>query len=213
MDNGADNLFRRLPATVALAASCYRPEQLAAAQKPEVIFSGKSNVGKSSMINRLCGRKGIARVSSSPGKTASVNFYDCGPFCLVDLPGYGYAKVSRQEKLNWSALVDAFFGGERRTALLVQLIDARHPPSEGDRQMLRYIAALSIPFVIALTKSDKLRPAEFSARKAEVSRELGEYGAPYLFLSSQTGMGYEELKERIAEKVTAALPPPGVDEP
>lgn len=206
MVSTTDALFRRLPAAVALSASCYRPEQLAAAQKPEVIFSGKSNVGKSSMINRLCGRKGIARVSSAPGKTASVNFYDCGPFCLVDLPGYGYAKVSRQEKENWSELVDAFFGSERQVVLLVQLIDARHPPSEGDRQMLEYVSALSVPFVIALTKSDKLRPTEFAARKEAVKGEIGGYGAPYWFLSSQTGAGYEELRAAIAEKVTAALP-------
>ncbi len=200
MTDAAEAVFRRLPAVAALTASAYRPDQIIAPDKHEVVFSGKSNVGKSSMINRLTGRKGLARVSSAPGKTASVNFYDCGTFRLVDLPGYGYARVSRQEKQNWSELVEAFFAQERRIVLAVQLIDARRAPSEGDLQMLRYLKELALPFAVALTKADKLGVKELAARREAAGRELAEYGAPFFFLSSQNLMGFDELKTLIADK-------------
>lgn len=197
MDTAAD--FNRAAATAVFEVSAYTPGQLPASDKPEVVFSGKSNVGKSSMINRLLSRKGLARVSSAPGKTASVNFYDCGLFRLVDLPGYGYAKVSKGEKEHWSELVEGFFGGRRNIALVVQLVDARREPSEGDRQMLDYLSQTGLEFFAALTKTDKLKPTELSKRRDEVPRELEFCGARAIFTSAENAMGIDEIKNEIVK--------------
>lgn len=191
------DIFNKAAANAEFEASAYLPSQIIAPGKPEIIFSGKSNVGKSSMINRLIGRKSLARVSSSPGKTASVNFYDCGDFRLVDLPGYGYAKVSKQDKEHWAELVEGYFNSERDIALMIQLVDARHAPSESDLQMLDYLNQRKLPFVVALTKTDKLKPTELNKRQAEIPLELEFCGARYIFTSSQTSLGFDELKKLI----------------
>jgi len=189
------DVFNKAAATAEFEASAYLTEQIIEAEKPEVVFSGKSNVGKSSMINRLIGRKSLARVSSAPGKTASVNFYNCGFFRLIDLPGYGYAKVSKQDKEHWSELVEGFFASERNIALVVQLVDARHAPSEGDLQMIKYLMHMGLPFVVALTKSDKLKKnTEFAKRQIEVPEELGFCGAKIIFTSAESTLGFDELK-------------------
>ena len=119
---------------------CERPGdqlQLRPDDRPDVVFSGRSNVGKSSLINRLCNRKSLARVSSKPGKTATINFFDAGDFNLVDLPGYGYAKVSKVEKLRWAELVEGYFAAGRNIALVVQIVDMRHKPTADDMNMIR----------------------------------------------------------------------------
>lgn len=194
---GISGDFNKAAAAAKFELSAYEPSQLCESNLPEIIFSGKSNVGKSSMINKLVNRKALAKVSSSPGKTVSINFYDCGLFRLVDLPGYGYAKVSKQDKEKWSSLIDAYFNGGRNIALIVQLIDARHAPSQGDLQMIDYMTSLNLPFIIALTKSDKLKKSEIEKRREEITAELGSCNAKTIFTSSETGMGFDELKQEI----------------
>jgi GTP-binding protein len=190
-------VFNKAAAMAVFELSAYEPAQIVASDKPEVVFSGKSNVGKSSMINRLIARKSLARVSSAPGKTASVNFYDCGLFRLVDLPGYGYAKVSKNDQEHWSELVNGYFNGERNIALVVQLVDARREPSEGDRQMLEYISSRRLPFVVALTKTDKLKNTQLEKRRSEVLSEFEFCRARVIFTSAETSMGMDDLKREI----------------
>ena len=154
--------------------------QLPASDRPEFVFSGRSNVGKSSLINRLCQRKNLARVSATPGKTATINFYRVDTVYFVDLPGYGYAKVSNAERRRWDELINSYFEAERRTTLLVQLLDSRHAPSADDVQMLEYLQYHQIPFVAALTKADKLklrscRPAWLPAWNSR-RRDMAAYG-------------------------------------
>ena len=185
-------------------ASAYTPAQLLPSDLPEIVFSGRSNVGKSSMINKLLNRKSLARISSAPGKTASVNFYRCGRLRLVDLPGYGFARVSKEEKEHWSQLVDAYFGGARRIALVIQLIDLRHAPSADDLQMIDYLAAGGAPFAVALTKSDKLGRTELEKRRQEAPAELGAAGKAaesLLYFSAKTGLGADALKAEIETAV------------
>ena len=131
-------------------------KQLPASVKPEVVFSGRSNVGKSSLINKLCNRKNLARVSGEPGKTGTINFYTVNDFYIVDLPGYGFAKVSDKERQRWDKLINSYFETGRGINLVVQLIDSRREPSNDDYMMLEYLTHHNIPFVIALTKGDKL---------------------------------------------------------
>ena len=133
-----------------------RPDQLKNSDLPEIAFSGRSNVGKSSLLNKLMGRKALARVSSMPGKTVTINFFKLGNCRLVDLPGYGYAKVSHDEKIRWANLMETYFSSQRDIRLVVQLIDMRHSPSQQDLDMISYLNETKIPFVVALTKSDKL---------------------------------------------------------
>lgn len=188
------DFFNKTTACAEFEASAYLPSQIIASDKPEIVFSGKSNVGKSSIINKLLNRKKLARVSSAPGKTASINFYNCGAFRLVDLPGYGYAKVSKQEKQQWSELVEGYFGKKRSITLLVQLVDSRHSPSDGDFQMIDYLMHNNMPFIVVLTKTDKLSNTEYAKRQAEIEKELGYCGAKLVFTSAQTALGFDELK-------------------
>ena len=134
--------------------------QLVKSDLPEIAFSGRSNVGKSSLLNRLLGRKSLARVSSMPGKTVTINFFKLPDCRLVDLPGYGYAKVSHDEKIRWSELMESYFSSDRNLKLVVQLIDMRHAPSAQDIEMLDYMTECNIPFAVALTKCDKLNKGE-----------------------------------------------------
>ncbi len=128
---------------------------------PEIVFSGRSNVGKSSLINCLLNRKSLARVSATPGKTVTINFYNIDNACrFVDLPGYGYAKASNPGRYSWSDVVDRYFTDARRCDAVLQLIDIRHEPSEADKTMLDYLERSGIDFAVVLTKSDKLKKSE-----------------------------------------------------
>ncbi|WP_294452317.1 ribosome biogenesis GTP-binding protein YihA/YsxC [uncultured Gemmiger sp.] len=169
--------------------------QLPDSDRPEFVFSGRSNVGKSSLINKLCNRKNLARVSATPGKTATINFYRVDNVYFVDLPGYGYAKVSNAERQRWDDLINSYFEAERNLTILVQLLDCRHAPSADDRQMLEYLRYHGIPFVAALTKGDKLKKSQQSAALAEFEQLLAEYGCRKVFLTSaESGLGVEELR-------------------
>lgn len=130
--------------------------QLPFSDLPEIAFAGRSNVGKSSLLNRLFNRKALARVSSVPGKTATINFYKVDDARFVDLPGYGYAKVSKSEKIRWAEMLEGYFKTGRNIRLVVQLIDMRHKPSADDLMMIDFLRSTGYPFAIVMTKSDKL---------------------------------------------------------
>ena len=169
--------------------------QLPPSSLPEVCFSGRSNVGKSSLINRLLGRKAIARVSTKPGKTVTVNFFKLDSIRLADLPGYGYAKVSASEKIRWSSLMEDYFGSSRNIVMVFQLIDMRHKPSSDDMDMLSYLIQTGYPFTVVLTKSDKLNKTEYANRLTELKAELSlPDNIPLIPFSAQTGEGVEKLR-------------------
>lgn len=172
------------------------PSQLPSSVLPEIVFSGRSNVGKSSLINKLLNRKALARVSATPGKTATVNFYRLDTLRLVDLPGYGFARVSLTERRRWSDLIEGYFESDRDLRLVLQLVDMRHPPTADDLQMIDYLTTREIPFALVLTKSDKLNKTERQVRLNRLKDELAEYeGLTMLPFSSVTGEGSDTLRE------------------
>lgn len=170
--------------------------QLPESDRVEFVFSGRSNVGKSSLINRLCSRKNLARVSSTPGKTATINFYSVDDLYFVDLPGYGYAKVSNADRDRWDKLINSYFEENRNNELLIQLLDCRHDPSTDDVQMLQFLHYHRIPFVIVLTKADKLKKSQIAETQSRFEKIGLQYGSQKVFLtSSEKGTGMEELKQ------------------
>lgn len=174
--------------------------QLPQATLPEVVFSGRSNVGKSSLINRLLSRKALARTSATPGKTATINFYKLDTLRLVDLPGYGYAKVSGSERRRWMELIEGYFNTDRDMRLVFQLIDMRHTPSKDDYQMLEYMVEREIPFVVVLTKADKLNKTEYAKRLAAFEEELADYdGITCIPFSAVKGDGVDELRKIVQQ--------------
>ena len=182
------------PHTFTFEQSFGTPKQLPPSTLPEVAFAGRSNVGKSSLLNCLLRRKGLARVSSMPGKTVTVNFYLGEGVRLADLPGYGYAKRSQSELRRFAELLDAYFKTGRNIALVVQLIDMRRPPTKDDQTMLAFLKEMGLRFVVVLTKSDKLKPMQYARRMEEIREELRDCGAEEIVpFSSETGRGREEL--------------------
>ena len=176
--------------------------QLRPDDRPDVVFSGRSNVGKSSLINRLCNRKALARVSSKPGKTATINFFDAGSFNLVDLPGYGYAKVSKVEKLRWAELVEGYFKAGRDIALVVQIIDMRHKPSKDDMEMINFLYGNKIPFIVVATKADKLNKSEYAAQEKMLAEIFAEYEDVRVYpFSALSGDGAEAIEEAILNAI------------
>ena len=174
--------------------------QLRPDDRPDVVFSGRSNVGKSSLINKLCNRKGLARVSSKPGKTATINFFDAGSFNLVDLPGYGYAKVSKVEKLRWAELVEGYFAADRDIALVVQIIDMRHKPTADDMNMINFLYDSGIPFIVVATKADKLNKSEYAAQLELLSGVMADYPNVGLYpFSALKGDGAEAIESAIQQ--------------
>lgn len=177
-------------------------DQLKESDLPEIAFSGRSNVGKSSLLNKLLSRKALARVSSVPGKTATINFFKVDKCRFVDLPGYGYAKVARDEKIRWAELMDEYFSSDRDIRLVVQLVDMRHMPSRQDLEMIEYMLAMEIPFVVALTKCDKLNKTERMNQLESICTLLAKYGnISVVPFSSIKGDGVEELRAFISKAV------------
>lgn len=177
--------------------------QLPESDRPEFVFSGRSNVGKSSLINKLCNRKNLARVSATPGKTATINFYRIDTVYFVDLPGYGYAKVSNAERERWDDLINSYFEDDRAMSILVQLLDSRHAPSADDIQMMEYLRYHNIPFVVALTKADKLKKKEQETQLASFTELCTPYGCRRIFMTSaEKGQGVEELRSYFEECLT-----------
>ncbi|WP_165062878.1 MULTISPECIES: ribosome biogenesis GTP-binding protein YihA/YsxC [unclassified Adlercreutzia] len=176
--------------------------QLPPSQGPEVSFAGRSNVGKSSLLNRLMFRKGLAKVSQTPGKTATVNFYNVDGFDFVDLPGYGYARRSKQELKRWSELIEGYFNQDRQFALVVSLIDIRHDPSALDHNMVEFLKEAELPFAIALTKADKLSKQKALQQRAKITKLLNlPKGIPVVLTSSEKGTGADELRKLISSYV------------
>ncbi len=174
--------------------------QLPESSLPEVVFSGKSNVGKSSLINKLVQRKSLARVSATPGKTATINFFRLNEFRLVDFPGYGYAKVSKGEKRRWADLVEGYFNQQRNVRLIIQIIDIRHAPSKDDLQMLEYLSHFQFPFAVVLTKLDKLNKSKAREQIEYFNTLLSKYeDIKIIPFSSVTGEGTGEIRKTIEE--------------
>lgn len=183
-------------------ASYGKFSQIPASEKSEIAFSGRSNVGKSSLINKIFGRKSLARVSSVPGKTATINFYSVDGSFIADLPGYGYAKVSKGEKLRWSELIEGYLTSERDIALVVQLIDMRHPPSKDDLHMIDFLIDREQPFIIVFTKADKLSKREREERRKGFAEEIPYFDQiKSIEFSAVTGEGAEEIRAVLEEAV------------
>jgi GTP-binding protein len=175
--------------------SAHSPRDFITDPLPKVVFAGRSNVGKSSVINALCKPGAPARVGKAPGKTRSVNYYSIdGKMYFVDLPGYGYAKVSKELLRAWSELMEAFFSAEDNVSLGVLVVDARHTPSEQDAQMAAFFAQCRKPWFILANKTDKLKKSELAQKLKTVEETLaaGEQREPVAF-SSTTGAGRDEV--------------------
>ncbi len=186
--------FDKIDFTAAYGTS----KQLPPSAMPEIVFSGRSNVGKSSLINKVFNRKSLARVSSVPGKTITVNFFKGDGVYFVDLPGYGYAKREFNEKKRWAELMEGYFQSGRNISLVIQLIDMRHAPSQDDMIMLNFLKESGIPFIIALTKCDKLNKTETEKRREELKEELADYPEiQTIEFSAIKGTGVEEIKAAI----------------
>lgn len=171
-------------------------EQFVKSEKPIIAVCGKSNVGKSSFINMLANRKKLAKVSKEPGRTRLVNYFDFGEFLLADLPGYGFARVSKEEKMKWAKLLDAFFA-EKNAAHVFALCDIRHDPTADDRQMIEYLYYNIIPFTVVATKSDKLSKAA-AARSVQNIASIYKCGADDIIpVSSETRQNLDRILGRI----------------
>ena len=176
--------------------------QLPNSTLPEVSFAGRSNVGKSSLLNALLNRKALAKVSSTPGKTATINFFKVDECHFVDLPGYGFAKVSRAEKDRWADLIEGYFNEQRKFALAISLIDIRHDPSELDEIMVNFLDEVKLPFVIVLTKADKLSKQKANLQKTRISKLLNlKKSVQVVVTSSVEKTGISELKTIITKNV------------
>lgn len=175
-------------------------KQIPKSEKVEIAFSGRSNVGKSSLINKILNRKSLARVSSMPGKTVTINFYSVDGLYFADLPGYGYAKVSKSEKQRWAGLVEGYLADDRNLQLVFQLVDFRHPPTADDLMMIDFLIDNEIPFVIVLTKADKLTKNERRKRREALLTELPCAEDIHIIeFSAMNGEGVEEIRSIIEE--------------
>lgn len=169
--------------------------QLPESDLPEIAFAGRSNVGKSSLLNKLFNRKNLARVSSVPGKTITINFYGVDDVNFVDLPGYGYAKVSQSEKKRWAEMMEGYFNSGRNIRLVVQLVDMRHPATKDDIMMMEFLESAGIDYIVVMTKSDKLKKGEYKSRLEKSKEELSFVSEDCIIpFSSQTGENLDIIK-------------------
>lgn len=176
--------------------------QLPPSDITEIAFAGRSNVGKSSLLNKLFNRKSLARVSSVPGKTITINFYDVDGYKFVDLPGYGYAKLSKSERDRFGELMEGYFQSGRNIKLVVQLVDMRHKPSQDDFGMIEFMKQMNIPFIVVCTKADKLKVKEFKKREQEIKEELSMVDSDLIIpFSSQNGLGLDKIKMLIEKSL------------
>lgn len=167
---------------------------------PEIAFLGRSNVGKSSLLNSLLHRKGLARTSNTPGRTQSINFFLINErFYFVDLPGYGYARVSKSMRSDWGRMAEEYLSQRRELALSIQLVDSRHPPTELDRQLNEWLIFHERKHLIVATKSDKLSKNELRTKLGVVNEALG--GGLVIPFSSRTGAGRDALWTEIAAAI------------
>jgi GTP-binding protein len=169
---------------------------------PEVVFLGRSNVGKSSLINRLVGVKNLAKTSSTPGKTQSINFFRLdGSFFFVDLPGFGYAKAGKALAQQWKALIERYFENRSVLVLAIQLIDSRMPPTKLDMQVSEWLERLQVPRIIVTTKSDKLSNNQKGTQLRIISESFG--GHPVIMSSAETGIGCKEIWKQVLQATSS----------
>ena len=192
--------------------SAAKKEQFIQPDKPMIAVCGKSNVGKSSFINMMANQKKLAKTSSEPGRTRLVNYFDFGEFILADLPGYGFARVSKGEKEKWAKTLDSFFADREKIAHVFMLVDSRHDPTADDVQMIQYLHYYTLPFTIVLTKSDKLSKMKLKEHLRAIAADL--YLAPdnMLATSSETGYGKDAVLQKLRDIIDTANAPEYVDE-
>ena len=179
--------------------------QIPESDRTEIVFAGRSNVGKSTLINKIFNRKALARVSSVPGKTATINFYSLEDIFFVDLPGYGYAKVAKTEKQRWAGLIEGYLNADRNIELVFLLVDMRHAPTADDIHMINFLIDNELPFVIILTKADKLNKTERAKAMKVFSETIPCYEDIHVIpFSSQTFEGVEEVRKIIEETAEEA---------
>ncbi len=188
---------------VLFTVSAVDPKQYPPANVPELAFAGRSNVGKSSLINKLLNRKSLARVSQKPGKTATVNFYDIDKALnFVDLPGYGFARVSKEEKKRWGNIIETYLNTRENLSQVILLVDSRHTPTEDDRTMMGFIRAVCDRAVVIATKCDKLKKSEIEDRMYDIIKALRLEGDDIIIpFSTVTSMGVEEFWSYVEEIV------------
>ncbi len=187
--------------------SAAKKEQFITPDKPMIAVCGKSNVGKSSFINMLANRKKLAKTSSEPGRTRLVNYFDFGEFILADLPGYGFARVSKGEKEKWAKTLDSFFADKEKIAHVFMLVDSRHDPTADDVQMMDFLHFHTIPFTVTLTKADKLSRMKLKEHLKAIAADLYLAPANMLATSSETGYGKVDVLTKIHDVLTLANNP------
>lgn len=169
--------------------------------KTVIAVCGKSNVGKSTFINMLANQKRLAKTSAAPGRTRLVNYFDFGDFILADLPGYGYAEVSKEEKAKWAKTLDAFFSRKNEIAHVFLLLDSRHDPTADDLQMLQYLNYHVVPFTAVLTKGDKLSRMKLKEQIVKIAAKAGLAAGNVIATSGETRLGKEEILAKIAQVI------------
>ena len=187
--------------------SAARADQFITPDKPMIAVCGKSNVGKSSFINMLANRKELAKTSSEPGRTRLVNYFDFGSFILADLPGYGFARVSKGEKEKWAKTLDAFFKDREKIAHVFMLVDSRHDPTADDVQMIEFLNYHILPFTVVLTKADKLSRMKLKEHLRAIAADLYLGEKNLLATSSETGYGKTDVLNKIHSVIEVAFSP------
>lgn len=187
--------------------SAARADQFIKPDKPMIAVCGKSNVGKSSFINMLANRKKLAKTSSEPGRTRLVNYFDFGEFILADLPGYGFARVSKGEKEKWAKTLDQFFKNKEEIAHVFMLVDARHDPTADDVQMIEFLHYHTIPFTVTLTKADKLSRMKLKEHVKAIAADLYLGTNNLLATSAETGYGKNDVLNKLRAVIDLALAP------
>lgn len=188
---------------VELVISAVRPDQYPEDGLPEFALAGRSNVGKSSFINKMIGRKSMARISSKPGKTQTLNFYKIEEkLFYVDVPGYGYAKVSKSEREAWGKMIERYITGREPLRAVIQIVDLRHPPSKDDVAMYDFMKHFEIPCIVIATKADKIPRGKWDKHKKIVRTTLDmDKSDPLIVFSSETGLGKDEAWQEIESRM------------
>lgn len=199
----------RTELALTLVATAYRPDQIPPLDSPQIALAGRSNVGKSTLVNCLAGRKGLAKISATPGKTRSLNFYQSATagYCLVDFPGYGYARCSQSERDAWGRLIQAYLDRAQELRAAAALIDCRLPPQELDLRLVSWLRARNLPLLVILTKADKCAQRDREAQKKKW-REIAQPAVPPILFSGKTGLGRETLCRALAQAALSPGRPP-----
>lgn len=194
--------------TAEIVISAVGPKQYPQDALPEIALAGRSNVGKSSFINKMLNRKNLARTSSKPGKTQTLNFFKInGEFYFVDVPGYGFAKVSKTEKEKWGKMIEEYFTNREELKAVVQLVDLRHPPTRDDQDMYAFLKHYGIPTIVVATKADKISKGQWQKHLKITKETLQlEKGDSLVLFSSETGQGKDESWKEILRKIHGGVP-------